>query len=141
MHPSEVTKRLGLKPTHQIVLGEESPPNSLGLKRVGKVNGWFLSSEEFVESKDVRRHLDWLLAKLEPNSEVLRELQAGPGVRMSVECPWWSRYGTGGPTLWPEQMRVLAALNLECSLGFAYYGPQEPAESAQSDLPRDSGPS
>ena len=33
---------------------------------------------------------------------------------MSVNCIWWSR-GTGGPTIWPEQMAVLAKLNLELS--------------------------
>jgi len=42
-------------------------------------------------------------------------LQNIPGVRMSVNCVWYSRSGHGGPTLWPEQMRVLADLNLECS--------------------------
>ena len=138
IHPSVVTERLSLNPTHQVVLGEESPPNSLGLKRVGKVNGWFLSSEEHVKSKDVRHHLDWLLAKLEPNAEALRELQSRPGVRTSINCPWWSQYGDGGPTLWPEQMQALANLNLELSFEFAYYGPEEFTESAPSNAPQDS---
>jgi hypothetical protein len=40
---------------------------------------------------------------------------------MNVNCVWWSRYGDGGPTLWPEQMLRLAQLNLECSFEFAYY--------------------
>jgi hypothetical protein len=67
MHPSRVTELLGVSPTRQVVAGEVSPPISSGLRRVGKINGWFLSSEEHVESKDVRRHLDWLLAKLQQN--------------------------------------------------------------------------
>jgi hypothetical protein len=140
MHPSRVTELLGVSPTRQVVAGEVSPPNSLGRKRVGKINGWFLSSEGHVESKDVRRHLDWLLAKLQQNPEALRKLQSAPGVRMSVECVWWSRYGDGGPTLWPEQMQALAALNLECGFDFAYYGAEESDESDQSVLPPDSGP-
>jgi len=120
MHPSAVSNLLGTKPTSQVVLGE--PIISLRKVPIGKLNGWFLSSEGNVESKDIRRHLDWLIARLKPSSEVLRELQTKPDVRMSVNCIWWSRYGDGGPTLWPEQMRVLADLNLECSFSCAYYG-------------------
>jgi hypothetical protein len=136
MHPRKVTEFLGLAPTGQAAIGETSAPNSLGLTNAGKINGWFLSSEGHVESNDVRHHLDWLLAKLEPKGEALRQLQEYPGIRMSVNCPWWSRYGDGGPTLWPEQMRTLAALNLECSFDFAYYGPDRASQSDQRVVPQ-----
>ncbi|WP_276207925.1 hypothetical protein [Vibrio neptunius] len=33
---------------------------------------------------------------------------------MTVNCNWWSS-GSAGPTLWPEQMSILAKLNLECA--------------------------
>jgi hypothetical protein len=121
MHPSAVSDLLGMEPTSHVALGEPGRTNRLGKAPIGKLNGWFLSSEGNVESKDVRHHLEWLIAKLRPNSEVLHELQAKPDVRMSVNCIWWSRYGDGGPTLWPEQMRALADLNLECSFAFADY--------------------
>ena len=81
-----------------------------------------ISSESFVESRDLRRHLDWLLDKVEPGSDGLNVLQQRPGVRMCVHCIWWSRHRGGGPTLWPEHMRRLAALNLECSFDIQYYG-------------------
>jgi hypothetical protein len=118
MSPHEVTRRLGVEPTEANVAGEERL-NRLGRQRVIKLNGWFLSSEGHVTSLDTRRHLDWLLARIEPKKEALLALQSVPGVRMTVSCPWYSRSGHGGPTLWPEQMRALADLNLEC--GFDFY--------------------
>lgn len=83
------------------------------------MNGWFLSSEDYVKSLDVRRHLDWLLMRLTPKREELLSIQHEPGMRMAVICVWHSRSGTGGPVLWPEQMSQLADLNLEC--GFDIY--------------------
>jgi hypothetical protein len=121
MHPSVVSDLLDIKPTSQVILGESGPINSVGRSRIGKINGWFLSSEGNVKSRDTRRHLDWLIAKLQQSSRALRKLQTNPGIRMCVNCIWWSRFGDGGPTLWPEQMRVLADLNLECSFAFADY--------------------
>jgi len=72
-----------------------------------------------VISLDIRRHIDWLLGKISPLAEGLAALQAITGVTMTVQCAWYSRSGHGGPTLWPEQMRALADLNLEC--GFDIY--------------------
>jgi hypothetical protein len=93
--------------------------NSLGRTRVAPKNLWILSSEGSADSLDVRRHLDWLLARLVPNAKALLELQEVEGLVMTVHCVWYSRSGHGGPTLWPEQMRALADLNLEC--GFDVY--------------------
>lgn len=119
--PSRVTELLGLSPTRTVATGEKSPPNSRGLVRIGILNGWFLSSEEHLDSKDLRRHIDWLIAQLRPHASSLRALQQTSGVRMYVRCPWWSKGGGGGPSLWPEQMRGLADLDLECTIAFADY--------------------
>jgi hypothetical protein len=62
-----------------------------------------------------RRHLDCLLAQIEPAADALRLRQGEHGVTMTVNCIWWSRAGQGGPSLWPEQMSRMAALNLECT--------------------------
>lgn len=121
----EMSAMLGVVPTFSIGVGEETPPNSLGRSIKGKINGWFLSSESAVASKDIRHHLDWLIETVRQHVKGLHELQERPGVRMSVNCIWWSKQGGGGPTLWPEQMRSLSELNLECSFDFAYYGEED----------------
>jgi hypothetical protein len=119
---AEVTKLLGVPPTSSVTKGERIATNVPGQFRTGNINGWFLSSEAFVKSKDLRRHLDWLLTKVEGSVDALKELQRRPDVRMCVCCIWWSKHGGGGPSLWPQQMHRLAALNLECSFDFQYYG-------------------
>jgi hypothetical protein len=112
--PHIVSDRLGLQPSRINRVGE-TRTNSLGRTRTITVNGWFLSSEGEVCSKDTRRHLDWLLDELAPRASRLKELQALPGMRMSVRCSWWSAHGHGGPALWPRQLRMLADLDLELS--------------------------
>lgn len=123
--PSLATELLGMTPTRMVVEGQRGQLNRLGRVPVGKINAWFLSSEDHVDSKDLRRHLDWLTARLQGSGDALRRLQAIEGVRMYVYCPWWSRLGGGGPTLWPEQMRALADLNLECTIDFADYSDEK----------------
>jgi hypothetical protein len=89
--------------------------NSRGIERSAKSSYWRLSSENKVLSKDVRHHLDWLIEKLDKDKDNLIALQKNSGVSMFVYCNWWSSVGHGGPTIWPEQMKALAKLNLELS--------------------------
>lgn len=124
LDPISVTQSLGIPPTSTMTKGERTV-NSLGRERIHPKNGWFLSSEKEVLSKDVRRHLDWLLNKLEPARYELEMLQQTPEVRMDINCIWWSAYAQGGPTLWPEQMAKLAELNLECGFDISFYGPDQ----------------
>jgi hypothetical protein len=115
-----------MEPTESQNKGDEIP-TVRGAIRVAKVTFWSLSSERYVSSKDVRAHLDWLLDRLTNSHHGLRELQEHHEVGMSVNCVWWSRGGHGGPTLWPEQMRQLAELNLECSFEVQFY-PEDESE-------------
>jgi hypothetical protein len=123
LDPREIEKYLQI-PATQINRKGEARTSPRGRTRILPKNAWFLSSEGQVASKDLRHHLDWLLAKLEGAEVRLGELQAMPEVRMSVNCVWWSAYGHGGPTLWPEQMRRLAELDLECTFDI-YFVPEE----------------
>ncbi len=106
--PAEVTARLGLKPSRWQRRGEAWAPGSCP----AKLHGWFLTSEGMVESRDVRRHLDWLLAQIGPRGDSIRTLQED-GCAMDVSCFWMSRSGHGGPSVRPAQMWELARLNLE----------------------------
>jgi hypothetical protein len=121
LDPDLITVCLGVRATSTQKKGE-THTNSLGRTWTAKIGGWFLSSEHQVSSKDLRRHLDWLLAILLPRADELRSVQEMDGMIMSVNCIWWSRGGQGGPTLWPEQMRALADLDLECGFDIAFFG-------------------
>lgn len=120
LDPEEITATLGLQPTTSQKRGELKTGRFS--TRTTPIGGWFLSSEGVIHSKDVRDHLAWLLRLIAPKSDQLRLLQDRDDTRMSVDCIWWSAHATGGPALWPEQMRVLSELNLECSFDISFYG-------------------
>ncbi len=118
-----ISSMLALTPTTAQNLGEEIP--TIRGTRIAKTTMWSLSSEAQVFSKDIRHHLDWLLELLD--SQRISALQQCRGIKMFVCCIWWSACGHGGPTLWPEQMKRLAELNLECSFD-VYFFPDESSE-------------
>lgn len=120
----EITAQLQIKPTPMLAV-DEVVLDVMGRPRVEPPGVWSLSSEGQVYSLDVRRHLDWLIARLEPLSNRLRELQTVDGLQMSVVCTWYSKYGEGGPTIWPEQMLPLAEMNLECSFDIHFFPDEE----------------
>ncbi|WP_264044067.1 DUF4279 domain-containing protein [Pectobacterium carotovorum] len=123
MHPDNISGLLNIEPTEKFIVGDEIT-NSLGRTRKVKISSWFLSSENDVKSKDLREHIDWVIDKLSASHSGLRELQSTSGVQMTLRCVWLSAHGEGGPVLWPEQMRALADLDLECSLNI-YFFPDE----------------
>jgi hypothetical protein len=125
IHPDSVTKLLGITPTRVVAVGEPGRTNSLGLSPVGKLNGWFLSSENYINSKDLRHHVDWLINQLQKSRADLLSLQGHVGVSMYVSCPFWTCSDGGSATLWPQQLLGLAQLNLEVTISFADYGHAE----------------
>jgi hypothetical protein len=120
LDPDWITSQLGITPSDTQRRGEVKTIPS-GKTRITPHHGWFLSTENHVQSKDIRRHLDWLLGRLLPAKDALRALQGVAGAAMRVNCIWWST-GDGGPTLWPEQMRGLSELDLECSFDVWFCG-------------------
>lgn len=107
--PQSVSAALGIHPT-KLLLKDESR---------ARLNGWLLSSEGVVESRDVRRHVDWIIEQISGVETALLELQQQPNVWMDVFCYWLSSQGQGGPSLNPKQMECLARLNLK--IGFDCY--------------------
>ena len=107
--PDIVTERLSVAPTTvQRPRADQQPGHAV------HPAAWFLTSEGVVESRDVRRHIDWVLERVVPAGVALREL-VHAGVRADIFCYWRSAGGHGGPCISPEQARVLAELELDCS--------------------------
>lgn len=105
-HPDTVTARLGVSPTK--VRWKDDPHRNPRYKRW--VNGWFLCSESHINSRDNRRHVDWLLNAVAGSREELLALKA-EGATMDIFCHF-DGIGRGGPCLHPSQMQRLADLEL-----------------------------
>lgn len=123
VHPDEVSRRLDLIPERVTIAGR-SVTNSLGRTRTDELNAWFLSSEHFVTSLDMRRHLDWLLDRMEEHAEAIASLRADPAMSVRVKCSWWSKTGAQavGPVLSPHQMSRLCALDADLEIWFSNWG-------------------
>lgn len=107
LDPNDISLSLGMEPTMFFRKGD--------LHNLGKLrrstNGWFLTTEGRIGSRDSRRHLDLILDKLEPKREAVKELQA-KGCDVDIIC-FYDSTGQGGPWLMPYQMRIMGALEIE----------------------------
>jgi hypothetical protein len=128
LDPRAVTVALGVEPTRTQVRGELPAPGS---KHPYKYSGWFLETQGNVQSRDVRRHIDWLLSKVGGKGAAFSKLRS-EGHLTDVCCPWYS-IGQGGPTLGAAQ---IAALSIErTSKGrFAPFGPPLMSKVRQHEM-------
>jgi hypothetical protein len=109
---SDVTRLIGMEPTNTSRAGARGL-----LKGRRYVEGWFLCSKDIVDSKDCRRHIDWLLDRIEGAKPQILELKRN-GARMDILCFWTSAAGNGGPVISPKQMKRLLEFGLEVEWDF-----------------------
>lgn len=107
--PEEISKSLKTNPSESVSKGDVY---GIKTRKIRNHNGWFLTSEGFVESKDCRRHFDFLADKITSLKPNFKELQ-NKGCQIDISCFWSSENGQGGPTLSPKQLKKLAQLELE----------------------------
>lgn len=125
--PEAVTEALGIQPSKSQVRGL----NLIHGKQVRRpVSGWFFCSKGTVESRDVRRHIDWLLDQLRGLEGRLAALE-NQGWSIDINCYWLS-CGQGGPMLDPSQMAELARLNLTCGFDVYWMGESKESDSVKS---------
>jgi len=115
--PAYISRMLGVEPSSVQVKGERKYPKKA--EYINEENGWFLDSEKEVQSRDLRRHLEWLLEKMKNCHQELKELSS-KGAEITIFCPWESATGQGGPKMDPRQMKVLGELNIELLFEFWY---------------------
>lgn len=126
LDPGYITSLLGVFPTESFAKGDKFGKRQL----TRKFNGWFLSTADVVNSKDCRRHIDWVVSKLASCGESLEKLRS-MGAEIDLSCLWLSS-GQGGPVLSPSQMTELARLNIE--IWWDVYFEQEELNSSGDQL-------
>lgn len=125
LSPDEVTSRLGLSPTDTFVRGDVRHAAPM------RHDGWFLSSKAAVDSKDARRHLDWILDQLCTQRAALRAL-VEQGAKIDITCYWVSARGHGGPIISATQSKKLAELEVDVSFDVYFRDAPHESEDAES---------
>jgi Domain of unknown function (DUF4279) len=118
LNPETVTRELGLQPTDTQTCNK-ARTSGTETEVLATGNGWFLESRDFVQSRDLRRHVDWVLDQVEPQAKALKRLKEG-NYKAVISCFWVSAHWHGGPMLCPAQVSRLAALGLEVWFDFYF---------------------
>jgi hypothetical protein len=113
LNPQDVSSKLRLTASHS-----QSKGQVIQGQRVAPIGGWFIGSEGHVDSRDVQRHIGWILDQLLGREALLLALQ-DEGYETDLFCFWASATGHGGPELSPEIMERLSSLRLK--IGFDIY--------------------
>jgi hypothetical protein len=95
---------------------DESQIKTRDLKYTRRWSCSIFSSENEIVSKDIRRHLDWLLDIIYPKKQEILALDKK--YNLQIWCYWHSTQGHGGPTLSPKQMGKIAELNIKLAFYF-----------------------
>lgn len=112
--PDEITQLLGITPTDSHRRGEVHGPRAQAWKQTH----WSLTSQDQPIPRDLEPHIAWVLDKVEPvRTQLMMLIESG--VEADMFC-FLSCYGMGGPSLSPQLMGRLAALQLP--LGLDIYG-------------------
>ncbi len=115
--PDAISAALGAEPSYSHRVGD-----SFGRQGSTRdINLWSLRSKDQISSRDLRRHLDWLMDSIE-ESGMIRLVQES-GANADIFCFWESAIGQGGPILSPLQMSRMSNLGLHLVLDI--YGPSE----------------
>ena len=114
-NPEDITRRLGLTPTHTRLTGEVIPGGHA--RGLASTSVWAIDSDLIIEADTIEPHLAWLFDLLEPRMETLSAIVAN-GAFAYADCFWSSRGMSGGPWITPESMVRLAALHLPLIISF-----------------------
>ena len=112
LNSDEITRRLAIASTDTDHDSLRSPGRNKRNRKGQFV--WVYETEKFIQSREVRTHLDHLITILLPIKADFEALQDLPGVQMTVWIYWWG--ASGGPVLWPQHMFGLSELNLELQI-------------------------
>jgi hypothetical protein len=107
LDPEEISKLLGIEPSYSYLKGSSYGDRG----RKNRFGGWLLETQNNVHSRDIRRHIDWLLEHFSDKVQEIHRLQE-KGYRTDVFC-FWRPAGNGGFTISPHNTQGLSILNLQ----------------------------
>ena len=96
----EFTRLLGVIPTE--------------VAKAGACSCWRLSSESYLQSANLERHIHWILDQIADRKDVIKYLKEQRNCQVDLGC-WWKghpRVDEAGPILTPETLRRVADFHL-----------------------------
>lgn len=93
--------------------------SSLGRKRTATIDLWTISSDNKVNSKDARDHLDYILNILQKNEEFFKNIIRIKKTKTVLKCVWFAKGYGGGPVVDCCQLRIISDFDLD--LVFSFY--------------------
>lgn len=109
LKPEEISSLLGLKPDRVVNKGTQAG------RGIVPSNGWFRTSQNRTDSRDVRFHIALLVKLLWPRKKKLSVLKK-KGCEFKISCFWESASGNGGPYFDHAFIKELSALPLDLDL-------------------------
>jgi hypothetical protein len=128
--PNLVSKALGIEATSAVAREPVAEPVGVAYYRLGKLNGWFLLSDDRVASRDPRQHIDWFLAQMAQIRAKLVALLELPDVSARITIMIWSKNGGGDLLLDFADLAALAALRIPLWFSYRDFGDEEDEEVA-----------
>lgn len=102
----EFSLRLGIAPDRTVQKGQKLR------QTIAERHGWFLGTQEIVESNDLAAHIQWLLDQLSSKREILHDFQ-NRGCEIRIMCFWESATGNGGPVFDHQLIQDLGKIPID----------------------------
>jgi hypothetical protein len=112
---SDATRALSIQPDFAANKGEVRADKGRTLAQPTGV--WLINSKQ-LEATSSERHLSFLLDRLAPAANDLRELLDRQGLSADFSCYWASATGHGGPVISADVLRRIA--DIGASLGYDF---------------------
>jgi len=93
-------------------------------KSRGIKGNFIVDSDQYIQSNDLRHHINWVCDWVETSAELQNQINDLRNNAV-ISCYWWSKYGLGGPALWPEHLARLARIGVEVQINFTDYSDDE----------------
>lgn len=115
--PEFVSTLLGIPATRQFSKGDSHDTHSGPMTRPFGV--WAIDSDSFLDSESIEEHATFILGKIEPCRQQVRNLLEDDKLRVFVAIWWEPEGGQGGFTLKAATISRLASLANEVDFYFA----------------------
>ena len=107
---ADISNSLGVEPTKSHAKGELKFTTKEGVVKHYEMNNWFYSSKDLVNSRDCRRHIDFVIDNAMMNINSVEELKKQ---NCEMDISVFYVYSQGGPTLSTKQMTKLAERGID----------------------------